>query len=55
MKVNFFIVGAPKAGTTSLHYYLDEHPNINMSSIKETNYFSNQEIKEQNLSLTFLR
>tara|TARA_B100001540_G_scaffold179083_1_gene157925 strand:+ start:1735 stop:2604 length:870 start_codon:yes stop_codon:yes gene_type:complete len=49
MKVNFFIVGAPKAGTTSLHYYLDEHPNINMSSIKETNYFSHQEIKEQNL------
>ena len=25
MKVNTFIVGAPKAGTTSLHYYLGNH------------------------------
>tara|TARA_B100001758_G_C18411756_1_gene616287 strand:- start:2602 stop:3471 length:870 start_codon:yes stop_codon:yes gene_type:complete len=49
MKVNFFIVGAPKAGTTSLHYYLDEHPEVNMSKIKETNYFSDKEIKNQNL------
>ena len=34
MKVDFFIVGAPKAGTTSLHYYLNEHPEILMSSLK---------------------
>lgn len=25
---DFMIVGAPKAGTTSLHHYLDKHPNI---------------------------
>jgi len=25
---NFFIVGAPKAGTTSLYHYLDQHPDI---------------------------
>jgi hypothetical protein len=37
---NFFIVGAPKAGTTSLYYYLDQHPDIYMSPMKEPCYFS---------------
>jgi len=37
---NFFIVGAPKAGTTSLYWYLKNIPGIYMSSIKEPNYFS---------------
>jgi len=37
---NFFIVGAPKAGTTSLHEYLNKVPSIFMSKIKEPNYFS---------------
>jgi len=36
----FFIIGAAKAGTTSLHYYLDQHPEIGMSSDKEPNFFS---------------
>lgn len=31
----FFIVGAPKAGTTSLHEYLAEHPQIAMTTVKE--------------------
>lgn len=48
-KPNFFIVGTPKAGTTSLYHYLDEHPEIYMSPIKETNYFSYAEIREQGL------
>jgi len=48
-KPNFFIVGTPKAGTTSLYYYLEEHPEIYMSPIKETNYFSFSEIGEQEL------
>jgi len=48
-KPDFFIVGTPKAGTTSLYYYLEEHPDIYMSPIKETNYFSYSEIKEQGL------
>lgn len=46
---NFFIVGTPKAGTTSLYHYLEEHPDIYMSPIKETNYFSYEEIKSQGL------
>ncbi|MEE2931631.1 MAG: sulfotransferase [Bacteroidota bacterium] len=49
MKVDFFIVGAPKAGTTSLFYYLKSHPDIIMSSVKEPNYFTYQEILNQNL------
>lgn len=39
----FFIIGAPKAGTTSLHYYLDQHPQIQMSSNKEPHFFSGPE------------
>ncbi len=37
---NFFIVGAPKAGSTSLYYYLGQHPDVYMSPIKEPNYFA---------------
>ncbi len=36
----FLIVGAVKAGTTSLHEYLQLHPEVYMSPIKETNFFS---------------
>jgi Sulfotransferase family len=39
---NFFIVGAPKAGTTSLYHYLDQHPDIYMSPIKEPSFFSSE-------------
>lgn len=37
---NFFIVGAPKAGTTSLYEYLDTIPDIFMSTHKEPHYFA---------------
>ena len=45
MKVNTFIVGAPKAGTSSLHFYLNQHPEICMSSVKEPNFFSAKEVE----------
>jgi hypothetical protein len=35
----FFLVGAMKAGTTSLYQYLNAHPKIFMSPTKEPNYF----------------
>jgi len=35
----FSICGAPKAGTTSLHRYLEAHPQICMSDPKETDFF----------------
>jgi len=46
---DFFIVGAPKAGSTSLYHYLDQHPEIYMSAIKEPNYFAD-EIRAENLA-----
>lgn len=38
-KPNLFIIGASKAGTSSLHEYLALHPQISMSRVKETNFF----------------
>ncbi len=36
---HFFIIGVPKAGTTSLHHYLRQHPQIAMSADKEPHHF----------------
>ena len=36
---NLFVVGVAKGGTTSLWRYLDEHPAIYMSRVKEPNFF----------------
>lgn len=38
-KPDFFLVGAPKCGTTAMCDYLDQHPEIYISPIKEPNYF----------------
>jgi hypothetical protein len=40
VKPNFFIVGAPKCGTTALYEYLRPHPNIFMPAHKEPHYFA---------------
>jgi hypothetical protein len=37
---NLLIIGAHKAGTTSLHRYLAAHPDIQMSDHKEISYFA---------------
>jgi hypothetical protein len=37
---NFFIIGAAKAGTTALYYYLKQHPQIYMSPVKEPRFFA---------------
>jgi hypothetical protein len=36
---NFFVVGAQKAGTTSLYHYLNQHPEVYMSPRKEPHFF----------------
>ena len=36
---NLVIIGAMKCGTTSLHHYLDLHPDVAMSRPKELNFF----------------
>jgi Sulfotransferase domain len=38
--VNFFLGGAPKTGTMSLHHYLDQHPDITMGTVKESYFFN---------------
>ncbi|MAS52464.1 MAG: hypothetical protein CMD20_04590 [Flavobacteriales bacterium] len=35
---HFLIIGAPKCGTTALHYYLSQHPELNLSP-KEIHFF----------------
>lgn len=45
---NFFIIGAPKCGTTSLAAWLAQHPNVYISPIKEPWYFS-RDIKKQSI------
>ncbi|HET6818794.1 MAG TPA: sulfotransferase [Mycobacteriales bacterium] len=39
MLPTFFVLGAARCGTTSLHYWLGQHPEIAMSAIKEPNHF----------------
>lgn len=36
---DFIIAGAQKSGTSSLHYYLSQHPNLLASTPKEVRYF----------------
>lgn len=38
--IRFFILGAPKCGTTSLAHWLDEHTNVFMSPVKEPHFYS---------------
>ena len=39
---NFVVVGAMKAGTTSLYHYLRPHPNVFMPKIKELDFFAEE-------------
>jgi hypothetical protein len=39
---SFFLIGAAKAGTTSLHAYLGQHPEIYVSPIKEPSFFADE-------------
>lgn len=36
---DFFIIGAPKCGTTALYSYLRDHPQVFMPSLKEPQFF----------------
>ena len=50
---NFLIVGAAKAGTTSLYYYLKEHPKIYLPEKKELRFFSGESLDFEGLPKTF--
>jgi len=43
---NFIIVGAPKAGTSSLYHYLKDHPEIYLPEQKELHYWSSESLFE---------
>jgi hypothetical protein len=40
MLPNFFIAGVSRSGTTSLYYYMSQHPLIDFPNLKEPRYFS---------------
>ncbi|HPF09985.1 MAG TPA: sulfotransferase [Flavobacteriaceae bacterium] len=40
LKVDFFVIGAARSGTTSLYNYLKQHPMVFLPNIKELNFFS---------------
>lgn len=39
---DLLVIGAGKSGTTSLHDYLGQHPDVFMSPVKETNFFASE-------------
>ena len=43
---NFFIVGAPKSGTTNMSYYLMQHPQVFMPENLEPYYFARLDIPQ---------
>ena len=40
MMPNFIMIGAGRSGTTSLYFYLKQHPEVFLSPVKETNFFA---------------
>ena len=44
---NFFIIGAARSGTTSLYNYLDQHPEVYMSPVKEPNFYFLEGVADQ--------
>lgn len=47
---DFIIIGAGKCGTTSLHRYINEHPDIYLCPIKETYFFIEESIRRKRKS-----
>ena len=49
MPPDFLIIGAARSGTTSLFYYLSQHPDLFLPNEKELNYFSYEPAEPINL------
>jgi len=45
-KPNFFILGAPKCGTTSMAVWLGEHPDVFIPAMKEPNFFNSDDNRQ---------
>jgi hypothetical protein len=46
----FFVVGAQRAGTTTLHHWLSQQPDVCLPVLKETHFFSDPEIFKRGIS-----
>ena len=46
---DFIIIGAARSGTTSLFYYLEQHPKIYFPKVKELNFFCNNRTRKDPL------
>jgi len=51
---DFFLVGAPKTGTSSFFNYLSAHPDIYLPAIKELHYFACPEVQETYYDVPFV-
>jgi hypothetical protein len=47
---DFFLIGAPKAGTTALHAALTRHPQLFLSAVKEPKFYLTGERRPQGLN-----
>lgn len=47
LRPDFLVIGAEKAGTTTLHELLDKHPDISMSDPKEPSFFCQEAIYDR--------
>ena len=45
LRPTFLVIGAQKAGTSSLHAYLEEHPGVVTARVKEVQYFTKYYIR----------
>ena len=51
--IDFAVVGVVKGGTTSLYHYLNQHPEVFLPPIKETNHFAAADIKKEDFLPTY--
>jgi len=52
-RINFFVIGAAKCGTTTLYARLNSHPEVFLSPLKEPNYHSRADIDPSRFSRAF--
>lgn len=53
---NFFIIGAQKSGTSSIHSMLKQHPDIFLSDVKELEFFNHSNrVNEDNFHKNYLK
>ncbi len=52
-RVNFFVIGAAKCGTTTLYARLSQHPEVFLSPLKEPNFYSRADLDPARFSKAF--